>query len=547
MRFIDDNSLKSINGKDTLNQLKLHSSPGKQLLNNYLPLTKKDYDECKNRYESVGRLISVLKASKSFYDRLSILLSHIDSLINTFDLIKNNDVLENTQLFEIKQFIFFTRQIYKLLVEANLEIVFKIDPLDSLWELLDIENKDSPSFYVSNLYSEKLQEERHNLEILKKEIDIERNNIASTIKKQLGFLEAKETIIISRMNTSIIESIEKSNLYTKTKQTFANVTYEVLKTPKFLDLERKKELLIDKIKDEEYKVRVELSNKIRDYINILINNTNTIAKLDLKLAKAKYSIDNKCVIPKIITDKSVRIKNGRNIFIEEECSKTNLKYNPINIDFTNNVILITGSNMAGKSTLIKTIGNMFFHLSYAIPIPAQEIELPLVDFIYFSVDTNREEQSGLSCFGAEIYELNNFININNEFGLYLIDEFARGTNPYEGEAFCYSLLKYLQNKDSITICVTHFSKPTTIDNLEHFQVIGLSQIDKEKLKKEIGNSKNLNERLKLLNKYMNYNVTKITKKTDIPYEALTVAELLGINKQIIDTVKKSLNEKNDAF
>lgn len=543
IKFIDDNSYYTIEGKETFDLIELYSTPGKILIREYQPMKRKDIDICKKKYISIQRLMDVLEDNSAFHDKLKIPLSHIESLNYTFECVKNSEVLENTQLFEIKQFIFFLRQIYKQVIDHNLKKDFPLNPLDSLWELLDIEGKETPHFFVSNRYSKKLQRERLYLESLMKDIETEKKHITDKINKELNFTEAKEVIVLSRMNKNLIEKLDKSKLYTKIKQNFANMTYEIVKTTELLELEYKKDLLINKIKDEEYKVRTELSENIKRYIDELIQNTNIIADLDLKLAKAKYAIDNNCVIPTLHLDKKIRIKNGRNLFIEKDCRKKNLHYYPINIEFNKNTVLITGSNMGGKSTLLKTIGNLFFHISYAIPIPAESAELPLVDFIYFSVDTNREGQTGLSSFGSEMHELNYYVNIKNRFGLYLIDEFARGTNPFEGEAFCSSILQFLKKKYAMTLCVSHFSEPTKIKNIEHFQVIGLSQVDKKALKKELEHISSFDSRLELLNQNMDYNLKKVKHASDVPHEALTVAELLGVNEEILIKVKEMLDNK----
>jgi DNA mismatch repair ATPase MutS len=505
-------------------------------------MLRKDYDLCILRYTKVEKLMEEMDIDNGFYDKLSILLSHIDDILNTFYEAKHGNPLENTQLFEIKSFLYFTRQIASLIHEKSLDNQFKLDKLDKLWKVLDIEERNAPTFYVSNRYSKKLTELRMNLDKVENEIHDEIKTINGYISDELGFSEPKDRIVVTRMNPSLVKKLEKTELYHKVEQNFANITFDKSKSSRLLELEDKKSSLKEKIKEEEEKVRIDLSERVNDYANQLIENSTTIAQLDFDLAKAKYALDNSCVIPEVSKEKAILIRNGRNLKVEEECEDLDITYFPINVDFQSNVALITGSNMGGKSTLLRTIGNMFFHLALAIPLPVDYAKLPLVDFIFFSLDSTMERVSGLSCFGMEMYEINYYISIEDKFGLYLMDEFARSTNPFEGEAFCYSILQFLKRKNALTIFVTHYSKPTQIGSIEHYQVKGLSEVDREGLKHKMEDTSNLGDRLKLLNKHMDYSLRRVYDDSTIPYEALTVAELLGIKKEILDGVRDILKD-----
>lgn len=540
--FADDNTLESIYAKDTFGMLEITSPSGRRKLLEFKPITSNDYERCIKHYKKIEKLMSIINNDNRFYHKLNSLLAHINDLMFTFNAVEKEEILEITQLYEIKQFMFFSRLIYKLLKDYKIKNRFPINPLDDLWKLIDIEKTETPGFYISNLYSKKLQEQRMYLKQIINEIQEEKSKTIKSIKEILNFNNPKETIVVSRMNKTLVDKLDESKLYVRIKQNYVNYTYAMISTQKQLDLEYKKELLMNKIREEEYKVRAEISSKIYNYIHEIKTNMDITADLDIKLAKAKYSIENECVIPNINKSGKVYIKDGRNIFIERQCENIGLEYQPVNIEFDMNTVLITGSNMGGKSSFLKTMGNFFMHLAYAIPIPAGEVELPLVDFIYFSVDSNGSEQAGLSSFGSEVYELNRFLNIEDKYGLYLIDEFARGTNPYEGEAFCTAVLDYLKNKNSITLCISHYSLPATLSGIDHFQVAGLSDIDKDKLRIQLEACESLKERLRILNKSMDYSLKRMTGKDAVPQEAIRVAELIGVDNDLLNKVKKIINE-----
>jgi dsDNA-specific endonuclease/ATPase MutS2 len=202
--------------------------------------------------------------------------------------------------------------------------------------------------------------------------------------------------------------------------------------------------------------------------------------------------------------------------------------------------------MAGKSTQLKTIGQLFYLTAHAIPIPCAEARLPLVDFISFGCDSETNQRTDLSSFASELISVNQALK-REGFGLFLLDEFARGTNPKEGEAFARATVESFAEKDGLTVSATHFTAPTLVEQAGHFRIRGLSNDNYEKLKMILNPSLQseisaLTNRVQELHKYMDYSLEEVSEDKEPPKAALMIADILGIEPNILEKVKKYLEE-----
>ena len=142
---------------------------------------------------------------------------------------------------------------------------------------------------------------------------------------------------------------------------------------------------------------------------------------------------------------------------------------------------------------------------------------------------------GLSTFGGEIVEIEQAITRENEFGLILIDELARGTNPIEGYAISKALIEHLSMHKSKVVITTHFDGLTEVPETAHYQVNGLSGIDLDQIRDKIAT-----EGVALLHEYMDYRLTEVSQLKEIPKEALRISELMGLDARIIKRAKEIL-------
>lgn len=145
---------------------------------------------------------------------------------------------------------------------------------------------------------------------------------------------------------------------------------------------------------------------------------------------------------------------------------------------------------------------------------------------------------GLSTFGAEIIKLRQILKlINMQDGFIALDEFARGTNPKEGKILIKSICKYFENFNSIALISTHFDDIVE-DYIDHYQVIGLKNVNFESLKYKIDLNKS--KSVDILQENMDYRLEKVSIEKEIPKDAINICRLLGIQKDFMDIVYQQI-------
>jgi DNA mismatch repair ATPase MutS len=187
--------------------------------------------------------------------------------------------------------------------------------------------------------------------------------------------------------------------------------------------------------------------------------------------------------------------------------------------------------MGGKSVALKSVAMAVAMAQLGLLVPAKGMVFSMRDFVYYS-QQDEDPGQGLSTFGAEIQSLSTVLPRRDERGLYLLDEPARGTNPWEGGAIIKALLTWLGQGNSLTLAATHFPGLSDLAGIAHLQVAGLVGARREDmLNLKIGG-------IRSLQKLMDYSL--IPGKGDIPRDALKVAAFLGLAPEIIESASREL-------
>lgn len=184
---------------------------------------------------------------------------------------------------------------------------------------------------------------------------------------------------------------------------------------------------------------------------------------------------------------------------------------PIDISLVNSVTIIYGANMSGKSIALRTVGLLQVMAQYGFYVPAERFEFTLLSHVTIIAGDYQDVENDLSSFGGEINRISKDLAYNNV--LYLLDEIGTGTNPIEGEALAYGILRFLKNKaDSLSVLTSHYPNLIAESN------IGLYEVKK-------------------------HQVISVTKGKMV-YEAIQQAEQLGLALSII-TVAKEYLQRSD--
>ena len=196
--------------------------------------------------------------------------------------------------------------------------------------------------------------------------------------------------------------------------------------------------------------------------------------------------------------------------------------------------------MGGKTISLKLVGQICIMAQYGYFVPAASARVGLSGFMQILIGDSQSIERGLSSFGSEMEELKEMMDNSRDRSLLLIDEIASGTNPVEGLALTKSITDYLKQQPFISLITTHFEAVTDDREVVNMQVTGLANADFDRLDKELRYA-NRRERINIIQKYMDYRLTRVDDNREIPKDALNIAKMLGIDSNIIEKAKEYLN------
>lgn len=251
------------------------------------------------------------------------------------------------------------------------------------------------------------------------------------------------------------------------KQTLVNAERYI--TPELKEYEEQILGAEEKIHVIENRLYNELVLALSEYIKPIQLNAQLIAQLDVLLCFATLAIKNYYVKPKIDDSNVLDIKGGRHPVIEKRLPVGDSYItNDVFLDSdTQQIIIITGPNMAGKSALLRQTGLIVLMAQMGCFVPAKEASIGLVDKIFTRVGASDNLSSGESTFMVEMNETASILNNLSDKSLILLDEIGRGTSTYDGISIAWAIAEFLHTNPSAkakTLFATHYHELNELSN-----------------------------------------------------------------------------------
>ena len=231
----------------------------------------------------------------------------------------------------------------------------------------------------------------------------------------------------------------------------------------------------DKILEIESKLFYDLCNDILNEKSMIQENATAISLLDVYSSFALLSIKNNYVKPKITKNKILSIQQGRHPVVERLLPSTE-KFIPNDIEMDaniNQIHLLTGPNMAGKSTYLRQLGLMVIMAQIGCFVPAKKASIGIADKLFTRVGASDNLAGGESTFLVEMNEASNILNNATDNSFILLDEVGRGTSTFDGLSLAWAITEHIHNTDAIrarTIFATHYHELTALeDNLTRLE------------------------------------------------------------------------------
>ena len=348
-----------------------------------------------------------------------------------------------------------------------------MDALEELYQLIDASIMEEPPISVreggliKDGYNENVDKYRH---------------AKTEGKTWLAELEAKERETTGIKNLKIKFNkvfgyyLEVTNSYKDLvpdyftrKQTLANAERYI--TPELKELEDMILGAEDKLINLEYDLFCEVRNRIAAEVVRIQKTAKAVAKLDAFVSLAVVADQNNYCRPKINENGVIDIKDGRHPVVEKMMNNDMFIANDTYLDNGNNRIsIITGPNMAGKSTYMRQTAIIVLMAQIGSFVPASSAKIGIVDRIFTRVGASDDLASGQSTFMVEMNEVANILRNATSNSLLVLDEIGRGTSTFDGLSIAWAVVEHISNPKLLgakTLFATHYHELTELEGKLH--------------------------------------------------------------------------------
>lgn len=246
------------------------------------------------------------------------------------------------------------------------------------------------------------------------------------------------------------------------KQTLVNAERYIVQ-----DLKEYEEKVItakSKIENLEYELFKEVSSEIKNKIEIFLELSQKISYVDIVSNFAHVATKNSYVKPEIAEDENLELLGARHPIVETLIPRGEYIKNNVKFDEKNNLIILTGPNMSGKSTYMKQIALNIIMAQIGSYVAADYAKIPIVDKIFTRVGASDDLLSGQSTFMLEMTEVASILNNATKKSFIVLDEIGRGTSTYDGISIATAITEYIHDKiGAKTIFATHYHELTELE------------------------------------------------------------------------------------
>ena len=221
----------------------------------------------------------------------------------------------------------------------------------------------------------------------------------------------------------------------------------------------------EKLKSIEYDLFQEMRDRISRDVQRIQKTSRAVAALDVLISLSKVATENNYVRPKMNDQGIIRIKDGRHPVIERLLDEGMFVSNDTLLDTENNAIsIITGPNMAGKSTYMRQVALITLMAAIGSFVPAKEADISVCDRIFTRVGASDDLASGQSTFMVEMNEVANILRNASKRSLLILDEIGRGTSTFDGLSIAWAVLEYISRSiGAKTLFATHYHELTELE------------------------------------------------------------------------------------
>ncbi|NLK28242.1 MAG: DNA mismatch repair protein MutS [Clostridiales bacterium] len=447
---------------------KTKTAMGARLLRNYIEQPLIDQDMIQKRLMAVRQLKDNMMTREELREYLNPIydLERLMSKISYKSANPRDLIAFGTSLSMLPPIRFLIKNFDSNLIK---EIYEELDPLEDIHELIEKSIVEEPPLMVKEggIIKEGYNEEVDRLRKAKTEGKNWLMELEATEREATGIKNLK-----IKYNRVFGYYLEVTNSYKNLvpeswvrKQTLANA--ERYTTSKLKELED----IILGAEDRLFSLEYDLFSEIRDRIALEVKRiqktAKALAKLDVFASLALVAEQNNYVEPVINASGSIAIKNGRHPVVERMMANDMFVANDTLLDNKKNrVSIITGPNMAGKSTYMRQTALIVLMAQIGSFVPADRADIGIVDRIFTRVGASDDLASGQSTFMVEMTEVSNILRNATKNSLLILDEIGRGTSTFDGLSIAWAVVEHISNTSILgakTLFATHYHELTELE------------------------------------------------------------------------------------
>lgn len=429
---------------------------------------------------NIGTILNRQSAIADLVDDTVQRLEITESLIGIFDIerLMTKIVYGNANARELRSLCGAFEnlpQIKNLISKFDSSLMRKltedIDPLEDIHQLIDTAIEEEPPFSVreggliKEGYNEELDAVRsdmNNSTSLLAQIELEQKEKTGIPKLKVGYNRVFGYYI--EVTNSYKDKVPEEYIR---KQTLTNCERYI--TQELKDLEGRILGAKDRSFGMEYAIFDEIRKVVANNLDRIEKTAKAIATLDVLTSLANVASDNNYTRPEVNQSSKIILKDSRHPVVEALLSGAPFVPNDVTLDNdSNRVAIITGPNMAGKSTYMRQVALIVLMAQMGSFVPASYAEIGVVDSIFTRVGASDDLASGQSTFMVEMNEVANIVKKATKNSLLILDEIGRGTSTYDGMSIARAVLEFVADRKKLgakALFATHYHELTVMENL----------------------------------------------------------------------------------
>ena len=443
---------------------------GSRLLRKWLEYPLLNPKKINDRLDAVANLVSDFSLRNNLREQLKEIYD-FERLLTRMEVGTANARDMNALKSSLYVLPAIKKSLAKVTAKLLVNIHQKISTYDDLVVLIDKAIVEDPSFsireggFIKDGYNQELDEYRNiakNSKRLLQQMEEDEKNKTGIKSLKIGYNKVFGYYIEVRHSST--EMVPENYIR---KQTLANAERYI--TPELKEFETKILGAQEKIVQLEYNLFTELRDILKTQISSIQNTAHEIAILDVLASLAQAGDEYNYIRPKLLDDGTIHIKDGRHPLVERILNRDLFVPNDTHLDNAQNeIMIITGPNMAGKSTYMRQSALLTLMTQVGSFIPAREASISPVDKIFTRIGASDDLVSGQSTFMVEMNEVSHILKYATNKSLVILDEIGRGTSTYDGMSIARAVIEHIRDHiGAKTLFATHYHELTDLEDDVH--------------------------------------------------------------------------------